>query len=69
MTDLSLASLEAMVKDMLLKDAPITLKPTKLIIPGPVRQWLDERGYTHEDVLDMVKEAHAAYMQAKEAEK
>ncbi len=58
MTDLSLASLEAMVKELVRKDVPIALKPTMLILPGPVCQYLNERGITREDVLDMVREAH-----------
>lgn len=69
MTDLSLASLEAMVKELVRKDEPITLRPTQLIIPGPVRQWLDEHDYTHEDVLAVVKEAYAPLEAAKKGGK
>jgi hypothetical protein len=47
-----------MVKELVRKDVPIALKPTMLILPGPVCQYLNERGITREDVLDMVREAH-----------
>lgn len=34
---------------------PILRKPTKLIIPGPVLEWMREQGITILDVVEMLE--------------
>lgn len=52
-------ALEAMCASI--KDAKqlLTLRPTQLVIPGPVCQWMAARGITRQDVLDMVQKTYA----------